>query len=57
MTTEDVGLLDAVLIKIGADGMIHIHTSLDSEDLVMLLEDALDICVENLDLDYGFTKH
>jgi len=47
---------EAVTIGVSEDGMIHIYTRLDLQDVMDLLEDAFDIISEKV-VEEGYTKH
>jgi len=49
-------VIDAVTIGVSQDGMIHIYTRLDLQDVMDLLEDAFDIISEKV-VEEGYTKH
>ena len=49
-------VVDAVTIGVSADGMIHIYTRLDLQDVMDLLEDAFDIISDEV-AEEGYTKH
>jgi len=49
-------VMDAVTIGVSEDGMIHIYTRLDLQDVMDLLEDAFDIISEKV-VEEGYTKH
>ena len=47
---------EAITIGVSADGMIHIYTRLDMQDVMDLLEDAFDIISDEV-AEEGYTKH
>jgi hypothetical protein len=47
---------EAVTIGVSEDGMIHIYTRLDLQDVMDLLEDAFDIISDEV-AEEGYTKH
>jgi hypothetical protein len=47
---------EAVTIGVSEDGMIHIYTRLDLQDVMDLLEDAFDIISDEV-AEQGYTKH
>ncbi len=49
-------VVEAVTIGVSEDGMIHIYTRLDLQDVMDLLEDAFDIISDEV-ADQGYTKH
>lgn len=49
-------VVEAVTIGVSQDGMIHIYTRLDLQDVMDLLEDAFDIISDEV-AEEGYTKH
>ena len=49
-------VVEALTIGLSADGMIHIYTRLDMQDVLDLLEDAFDIILDEVS-EEGYTKH
>jgi hypothetical protein len=49
-------VVEALTIGLSADGMIHIYTRLDMQDVLDLLEDAFDIILDEV-TEEGYTKH
>jgi hypothetical protein len=49
-------VVEAVTIGVSEDGMIHIYTRLDLQDVMDLLEDAFDIISDEV-AEESYTKH
>jgi hypothetical protein len=49
-------VVEAVTIGVSQDGMIHIYTRLDLQDVMDLLEDAFEIISDEV-AEKGYTKH
>jgi hypothetical protein len=49
-------VIEAITIGVSEDGMIHIYTRLDMQDVMDLLEDAFDIISDEV-AEEGYTKH
>jgi hypothetical protein len=49
-------VVEAVTIGVSQDGMIHIYTRLDLQDVMDLLEDAFEIISDEV-AEEGYTKH